>query len=77
MNEVVKDSLLLAPCALAPRADFLPLSLQLCSLLITIVPTPVTTDAHDPDETTMPEFGPELDFDESELCVAASRLGCR
>jgi hypothetical protein len=36
---------------------------------ITIVPTPVTTDAHDPDETTMPEFGPELDFDESELAL--------
>ena len=36
---------------------------------ITIVPTPVTTDAHDPDETTMPEFGPELDSDESELAL--------
>ncbi|KAJ5459277.1 hypothetical protein N7530_011221 [Penicillium desertorum] len=36
---------------------------------ITIVPNPITTDAHDPDETTMPEFGPELDFDESELAL--------
>jgi hypothetical protein len=37
---------------------------------ITIVPAPVTTtDAHDPDETSMPEFGPELDFDESELSL--------
>ncbi|KXG45657.1 Zinc finger, C2H2 [Penicillium griseofulvum] len=37
---------------------------------ITIVPAPVTTtDSHDPDETLMPEFGPELDFDESELSL--------
>ncbi|KAJ5185630.1 Zinc finger C2H2 [Penicillium cf. griseofulvum] len=43
---------------------------------ITIVPAPVTTttDAHDPDETSMPEFGPELDFDESELSLSPRDL---
>ncbi|CAI7610840.1 unnamed protein product [Penicillium glandicola] len=45
---------------------------------ITIVPNPIitttTTDAHDPDETSMPEFGPELDFDESELALAPRDL---
>lgn len=39
-----------------------------------IVPTPLTSDAHDPDETTIPEFGPELGFDESELALAPRDL---
>lgn len=36
---------------------------------ITIVPAPITAETHDPEETSMPEFGPELDFDASELSL--------
>lgn len=34
-----------------------------------IVPNSLTNDSHDPDDAMMPEFGPELDFDESELAL--------
>ncbi|KAJ5490209.1 Zinc finger C2H2 [Penicillium expansum] len=45
---------------------------------ITIVPAPITAETHDPEETSMPEFGPELDFDASELSLprATSTVFC-
>lgn len=41
---------------------------------ITIVPHTVTTDTHDPEETSMPELGPDLDFDEPELALPPREL---